>query len=273
MLFPSPHNRPPVSRNAQASALHRHLLESCPRTATSHYMDPSGVRLRYPKRPGDQPDETDRQAVDALRAHVLDADYPCLMSRSVFNRDAFRLSTYGELGHADNAALLCDDLYAFCAEFPAPVQGAVSFIACFGGAMPGNEIDFEIALWRQLQAIHDVDRRRFSWCAEVDCTPDSPKFSFSVGGRAFFIIGMHPQASRLARRTPMPAIVFNLHEQFVELRASGKFDGVRDKVQARDKLLQGSINPMAADFGERSEVAQYSGRSVGTDWVCPFNPA
>ena len=71
----------------------------------------------------------------------------------------------------------------------------------------------------------------------------------------------------------MPTIVFNLHEQFVELRATGKFDGVRDKVQARDEQLQGTVNPMSADFGARSEAAQYSGRAVEREWVCPFSPA
>jgi uncharacterized protein len=39
----------------------------------------------------------------------------------------------------------------------------------------------------------------------------------------------------------------------------------------RDKTLHGTVNPMAADFGERSEVAQYSGRAVGRDWACPFS--
>ena len=68
----------------------------------------------------------------------------------------------------------------------------------------------------------------------------------------------------------MPVIVFNFHEQFVELRANGKFDAVRDKVQQRDKQLQGTINPMAADFGDRSEAAQYSGRHVGPEGKCPF---
>ena len=32
---------------------------------------------------------------------------------------------------------------------------------------------------------------------------------------------VHPQASRIARRTERPVIVFNLHEQFVELRTQG----------------------------------------------------
>ena len=106
---------------------------------------------------------------------------------------------------------------------------------------------FEKALWHQLQAVHEVDMQLFNWCVAVESAPENSNFSFSVGGRAFFLIGMHSAASRAARRTRMPVIVFNLHEQFVELRANGKFDGVRNKIQQRDKQLQGTINPMAAD--------------------------
>ena len=38
------------------------------------------------------------------------------MARSVFNREAYRLSTYSELGAQENARMLCHDLYAFCAK-------------------------------------------------------------------------------------------------------------------------------------------------------------
>lgn len=236
-------------------------------------MDVSGGRLRYRSRPGETPDRADQQAHAALRAHVLDDGYSCVMARSVFNRDAFRMATYGRLGDLASAGMLCHDLYAFSAEFPTPVQGAVSFVACFDGPAFADEEAFEVALWRQLQAVHDVDKRQFAWSTEVQSAPDDPDFSFSVGSRAFFLIGMHPGASRIARRTPMPTIVFNLHEQFVELRANGKFDGVRDKVQTRDEQLQGTVNPMSSDFGARSEAGQYSGRAVGSEWVCPFAPA
>jgi hypothetical protein len=241
--------------------------------ARSHYLDPSDGALRYPARPHLPPSDHDARAYAAIRAHVLVDDYPCVMARSVFNRDAFRMATYRDLGAPDAALLLCHDLYAFSAEFPAPVQGATSFIACFDGPSTADESGFETALWQLLQAAHEIDRQHFGWCAEVGSDPERSDFSFSLGGRAFFLIGMHPAASRLARRTPMPVIVFNLHEQFVELRTKGKYDAVRDKIQQRDIQLQGTPNPMAADFGERSEAAQYSGRHVGRAWRCPFAPA
>lgn len=238
--------------------------------ADSHYLDPTDGVLRYRTSPSTAVTEHDRTAFDRLQAHVSDVNYPCVMARSVFNRDAFRMSTYGRLGDPRNAEMLCNDLHQFSAEFPVPVSGAVSFLACFDGPSAADEASFERQLWSQLQSLHRVDKRCFDWAPEVDSDPASPNFSFSVAGRGFFVIGMHPGASRLSRRTPMPVIVFNLHEQFVELRTTGKFEGIRDTVRSRDERLQGSINPMAADFGAGSEAAQYSGRAVGTDWECPF---
>ena len=91
-----------------------------------------------------------------------------------------------------------------------------------------------------------------------------------AGGTAYFIVGLHPQASRDARRTPTPTLVFNLHEQFEELRASGRFPSMRDKIRERDLHLQGTVNPMVADHGQDSEARQYSGRQVGPGWTAPF---
>ena len=77
-------------------------------------------------------------------------------------------------------------------------------------------------------------------------------------------------ASRVARRATTPTLVFNLHEQFEALRASGQFSRMRDRIRERDERLQGTINPMVADHGEHSEARQYSGRQVGPGWRAPF---
>ncbi|MGL4175530.1 MAG: YqcI/YcgG family protein, partial [Dermatophilaceae bacterium] len=84
---------------------------------------------------------------------------------------------------------------------------------------------------------------------------------------------LHPNASRVARRAPLPTLVFNLHEQFERLRADGRFPRMRDAIRRRDKDLQGSLNPMVTDHGQASEARQYSGRAVPSDWSPPFAPA
>ena len=48
-------------------------------------------------------------------------------------------------------------------------------------------------------------------------------FGFSFAGRGFFVIGLHPASSRLARRFPWPTLVFNAHFQFDRLKADGRY--------------------------------------------------
>lgn len=101
--------------------------------------------------------------------------------------------------------------------------------------------------------------------------PNNPNFSFSIKGKAFYIVGMHPQSSRLARQAPYCTVVFNLHWQFEKLREMGAYQAVKNKIRLRDKKLQGTINPVLRDFGSDSETRQYSGRNVGAEWECPFH--
>jgi FPC/CPF motif-containing protein YcgG len=82
---------------------------------------------------------------------------------------------------------------------------------------------------------------------------------------------MHKKSSRLSRQFEKPMLIFNLHRQFDELRASGQYTRLRDTIRTRDRKLQGDNNPMLADFGENSEARQYSGRQVGPEWKCPFH--
>jgi FPC/CPF motif-containing protein YcgG len=74
----------------------------------------------------------------------------------------------------------------------------------------------------------------------------------------------------VARRAPLPTLVFNPHAQFEELRAEGRFDGMRTTIRRRDEDLQGFINPMVADHGDSTEALQYSGRHHASGWEPPL---
>ena len=95
--------------------------------------------------------------------------------------------------------------------------------------------------------------------------------AFSVGGTAYFIVGLHPGASRVARRAPLPTLVFNPHDQFEQLRVEGRFEGMRTSIRRRDTDLQGSLNPMVADHGDSTEALQYSGRRHPDGWEPPLD--
>jgi FPC/CPF motif-containing protein YcgG len=135
-----------------------------------------------------------------------------------------------------------------------------------------DESAFEASLFGRLQGIHDVDSTSFAWDPSVSSDPTSDKFSMSVGGQSFYVIGLHPGASREARRLAHPAMVFNLHAQFEYLREQGRYDRLREAIIERDVAMNGSANPMLAVHGESSEALQYSGRKIDGSWECPFKP-
>lgn len=69
--------------------------------------------------------------------------------------------------------MLCHDLFAVCDELPMPVKGEGSFVACFKGASSADERLFEVALWQQLHAAHDVDKHHFGLRSDVGMRPAS----------------------------------------------------------------------------------------------------
>ena len=210
-------------------------------------------------------------ALTQLNSFIQDETYPCLAAKASFNTEAYRAGLYPALGSAQVTSGLCYDLYTFIQERPGMGSQFTSFMAIFESPSPENELEFEQLLWGQLRLLDKQNKQFFSWNKEVSANPESPDFSFSFGGQAFFVIGMHPKASRLARRFPFPMLVFNPHGQFEALKEQGLYTGMKEQIRKRDKALQGTVNPMVEDFGAASEARQYAGRKVGSSWKCPFN--
>ena len=127
------------------------------------------------------------------------------------------------------------------------------------------------ALWQRAQSLSDKD----FWLGQTadpraSDNPEDPNFALSFCGEAFFLVGLHPGASRPARRFERPTIIFNPHAQFEKLRETGHYESMRRAILKRDLALAGTENPMLARFGEISEARQYSGRAVDAHWRCPF---
>lgn len=206
---------------------------------------------------------------ELLSERILGPEYPCLGARSVFKRERATVVLHDDLEAPETARTLLEQLREYAATVD-PEEGFVSFVAGFRGPEVRDEKHFEEMLWGLLQRLHDVDEQ--PWAPEVSADPNDPHFAFSVAGTPFFIVGLHPKASREARRMPLPVLVFNLHEQFESLREEGGFERMRDTIRRRDEELQGSINPMVSDHGETSEARQYSGRKLEKAWEAPFEP-
>lgn len=209
-----------------------------------------------------------RQIKQEFEKFIIEDNHPCLMAQTVFSMDHVDFHTYEDFGAKHTARKILKDLKKYIASYDFESNDFFTFIAAFKGRKDFSEEQFEQILWKQLQFLHEVDDT--DWDPAVSKDPDHKNFSFSLGGKAFYMVGLHPNSSRKARQTPYPAIAFNLHWQFEKLREMGSYTTVRDKIRERDIDLQGNINPMLEDFGENSETKQYSGRKVGEEWKCPF---
>ena len=213
-----------------------------------------------------------RVANASFRSFVLDDAFSCLGAKSCLRRDTYRLGAYERLDDPAVTDGLARDLYAFAAERRGFESDFTTFAAVFREREYASEEAFERALWSQLQRLHDLDARYHPWDARVSDDPADPGFSFSIAGNAFFVVGLHPAASRAARRFAWPALIFNAHEQFEHLRADGRFGRLQRQIRARELRLDGALNPNLSDYGRESEARQYSGRPAGETWACPFKP-
>lgn len=203
-----------------------------------------------------------------FRDFIIKEKHPCIMAKTVFSMDMYTIKAYNTLNNEQVAKQLLHDLENYIDNYDFESKEFESFIACFPNDHFDNEIDFENALWKFLNRLHELDDK--PWDPTVSSDPESPSFSFSIKGKAFYIVGLHPKSSRMARQSPYVTIVFNLHKQFEMLREMGTFSRVKKRIRKRDQKLQGSINPVLKDFGKESETKQYSGRQVNEDWKCPF---
>jgi len=213
-----------------------------------------------------------RHVHDLFRHLMLSETVPCIAGRGAIRSGAYWHGVYTEMLAPSDLASMFADLAAFV-----PLQKTLpgrfsTFVATFLNPPIESEEDFEHLLWQQLAALHEQDRQSFDWDAEYSADPADPRFGFSIAGRAYFIVGLHPAASRMSRRFPWPTLVFNAEFQFDDLEASGEITKFQRIIQQRDIRLQGDINPNLIYEGPLSRAREYSGRAVPVDWACPWAP-
>lgn len=204
-------------------------------------------------------------------AFVDEQKFPCVGAKSAAANGNLRVFEARDLKSGWNDVEIHRALMAWANDYREEPDGLRSLAVVFNTPTDLTEQQFEAAMWERIQSFADKD----AWLgqpydASVSPDPGDPHFSLSFGGEAFFVVGLHPKASRPARRSARPALVFNLHDQFERLRAEGRYERFRERILERDAALAGTPNPMLARHGEVSEARQYSGRKVDEDWACPF---
>ncbi|MXO64090.1 guanitoxin biosynthesis heme-dependent pre-guanitoxin N-hydroxylase GntA [Qipengyuania oceanensis] len=222
---------------------------------------------------GFRPNQTDEATlILSLNEHVADYGFPCVGAKSALKRGNLEVQAAWQITSAWDDVAIHRNLMHWSWDYSRSPEGLRSFAVVFSGPLDLSERRFEQAMWERLASLADKD----DWLGQqynkqVSNDPADPHFSLSFGGQAYFVVGMHPHASRSARRTKYPTLVFNLHDQFERLREDGKYERMREVILERDEALDGCVNPMLARHGSCSEARQYSGRVVDDQWRCPLS--
>jgi FPC/CPF motif-containing protein YcgG len=208
--------------------------------------------------------------IHAFHEFIGDQAYPCVAARAAVSRQHLPCLIAGHMGCPADDHRILGFLYDFVANFHQAHQSLHSAAVIFQGPDQLTETLFDTLLWQRLQSLSDLDAKTFAYDHRVDPDPSSVHFSYSLGKEAFFIIGLHSASSRRSRQFKYPAMVFNPHVQFQQLRETNRYEKMKDIVRQRDILYSGSVNPMLSDYGEAPEVYQYSGKQYDRDWKCPL---
>ncbi|HEV7416963.1 MAG TPA: guanitoxin biosynthesis heme-dependent pre-guanitoxin N-hydroxylase GntA [Tianweitania sediminis] len=209
---------------------------------------------------------------ERLRRFIQNPEFPCVGAKSAVQKGRLTVYPARDITSAWNDVEIQDQLMHFAWAYGQEPTLFTSFAVVFERPDDLSEEAFEVALWERVQSLADKDAwRGQQHDPRVSADPGDPHFCLSFGGEAFFVVGLHPKASRPARRFEHPTMVFNLHDQFEMLREQNRYEKLRASILERDEKLAGDINPMLARHGTISEARQYSGRAVGEDWRCPFD--
>lgn len=215
--------------------------------------------------------ETNKQNFIEEYMSFLEAkDFPCIAAKAAHNRQLVKCMVAGNMACPNDDIGILLFLYDFINGYQNSNEFYHSAAIIFTGPQINSEEMFDALLWQRLQALEILDAENYKYDNRVEADPTSVNFSFSIKEEAFYIIGLHAASSRQARRFNHPTLVFNPHAQFEQLRASSKYEAMKITVRKRDIAFSGSVNPMLQDFGESSEVFQYSGRKYDDSWKCPL---
>ena len=208
--------------------------------------------------------------INSFHTFLSNNTYPCVAAKDAAAKQNIKIMIAHHLACPADDQEIIKFIYNFTNEYRQAEKGFHSAAIIFKEPANIDEKLFDALMWQRLQALRNLDAKKYPYDSRVDDDPSSPAFSFSLMQEAFFILALHPQNSRQARRFTYPTLIFNPHAQFTKMKATAAYENMKAIVRKRDRAFSGSINPMLTDFGQASEVYQYSGRVYDEKWQCPL---
>lgn len=208
--------------------------------------------------------------IEEYEEFIANKEFVCVAAKAALAKQQIDCMVADHIGCPKDDVEILRFLYSFIDNYRSSNELYHSAAVIFEQPQTVDEVMFDNFLWQRLQSLSNLDAKNYPYDTRVTDDPASPDFSFSLKEESFFVIGLHPSSSRAVRQFRYPAIVFNPHKQFEQLKEIEKYQQLKKVVRKRDLAYSGSINPMLQDFGEASEVYQYSGRQYDRQWECPL---
>ena len=196
--------------------------------------------------------------------------FPCVAAKDAMAKGNIKLFVADNIGCPKDDKAILDFMYSFTHFYRKSGRGFYSAAIIFNQPEMLSEEMFDVLLWERLAALRSLDALQYHHDSRVAANPTESNFSFSLMEEAFFIVGLNPMSSRPARRFKYTTLVFNPHAQFEAMKKDARYEKMKTIVRKRDVSFSGSVNPMLTDFGEASEVYQYSGKNYDRQWKCPL---
>ena len=198
-------------------------------------------------------------------------NYPCVAALQSFHRNDYWLKTYSNFGKVHQRSELRNNLLQYIEEQAKNGSNYFTFWAVFKDMEDLSEEEFEKLLWDELSSLASVETLEQDKDKRFSTNPEEKNFCFSIGGKAFFVVGLHPKSSRISRRFPWPTLIFNLFEQFDNLMKLNLYHPMVKLNRQRDTKFQGDVNPMVEAHDESWETIQFSGKNNPPEGKCPFH--
>lgn len=208
--------------------------------------------------------------VNSFHSFISNSLFPCVAAKDALAKDNIQIFIAQHIACPTDDERILAFLYQFIDAYRLAEKGFHSAAIIFEGPENLTEDLFDNFMWQRLNAIKKLDEKNYQHDSRVDRDPASPNFSFSIKEEAFFIVALHANSSRPARRFKHPTLIFNPHAQFEAMKTTSRYEKMKAVVRKKDIELAGSINPMLTNFGDASEVYQYSGKQYDKNWKCPL---
>lgn len=197
-------------------------------------------------------------------------EFPCVAAKAALARNHVRCFVADHMACPATDVAVLQFIYDFVDQYRSSAESYHSAAVIFRGPANTDEDIFDALLWERLKSLARLDKVNYAHDNRVDPNPEAPDYSYSLKSEAFFVVGLHPGSERRSRSFKYPTLIFNPHAEFEKLRKLNRYEKLKSVVRKRDMVFSGSINPMLDDFGNSSEVIQYSGKRHGGEWKCPL---